>query len=126
MNPERAVRAALAGAEALLATSSPTPTPTPFSDPFAFSTTALGKATNTDEWQQKQKAEFDKQMASMQNSPTAKFVSYAAFPAGLLLAYHGYARNQSVGWALVWGVVGAAFWPIALPISLAQGFGKKG
>lgn len=40
-------------------------------------------------------------------------------------AYHGYKRNQSVGWALVWGALGAMF-PILVPtIAVAQGFGKK-
>ena len=39
-------------------------------------------------------------------------------------AYHGYKRNKSVGWALVWGAFGGAF-PIVVPaIALAQGFGK--
>jgi hypothetical protein len=40
------------------------------------------------------------------------------------LAYHGYRRNSSIGWALVWGILGGALWPLALPISFAQGFGK--
>ena len=39
-------------------------------------------------------------------------------------AYHGYKRNKSVGWALVWGGFGGSF-PIIVPaIALAQGFGK--
>lgn len=39
-------------------------------------------------------------------------------------AYHGYKRNKSVGWALVWGLFGGSF-PIVVPaIALAQGFGK--
>lgn len=39
-------------------------------------------------------------------------------------AYHGYKRNKSVGWALVWGFFGGAF-PIVVPaIAVAQGFGK--
>jgi len=41
------------------------------------------------------------------------------------LAYHGYRRNNSIGWALVWGIIGGAFWPLAIPISLAQGFGVR-
>lgn len=53
---------------------------------------------------------------------TAMYVAGTASVAAL--AYHGYKRNQSIGWALVWGILGGAFWPIALPISLAQGFGK--
>lgn len=40
-------------------------------------------------------------------------------------AYHGYKRNNSIGWALWWGLMGAMF-PIITPtIALAQGFGKR-
>jgi hypothetical protein len=40
-------------------------------------------------------------------------------------AYHGYRRNQSVGWAIWWGAMGTVF-PIITPtIALAQGFGKR-
>lgn len=40
-------------------------------------------------------------------------------------AYHGYKRNDgSVGWAIVWGVLGGAF-PIITPaIAVAEGFGE--
>jgi hypothetical protein len=39
-------------------------------------------------------------------------------------AYHGYKRNNSVGWALWWGFCGG-FAPIVTPaIALAQGYGK--
>ena len=39
--------------------------------------------------------------------------------------YHGYKRNESIGWALLWGAMGATF-PIVTPvIAIAQGFGKK-
>ena len=51
-----------------------------------------------------------------------KLVSIAATP---LLVYHGYKRNHSVGWAILWGL-GGLVWPIALPIAFAQGFGKRG
>lgn len=38
--------------------------------------------------------------------------------------YHGYKRNQSVGWAIVWGIMGALF-PIITPVvAVAQGYGK--
>jgi len=41
-----------------------------------------------------------------------------------LSAYHGYKRNDSVGWALWWGFCGALF-PVVTPaIAFAQGFGK--
>jgi hypothetical protein len=41
-----------------------------------------------------------------------------------LSAYHGYKRNDSVGWAVVWGLLGGVF-PVLVPvIGLAQGFAK--
>lgn len=40
-------------------------------------------------------------------------------------AYHGYKRNQSVGWALVWGFFGAIAPVITPTIAVAQGFGKR-
>jgi hypothetical protein len=47
--------------------------------------------------------------------------STAATAAG---AYHGYKRNHSVGWAIVWALLSGPFWPVAVPVMLAQGFGK--
>jgi hypothetical protein len=39
-------------------------------------------------------------------------------------AFHGYRRNESVGWALWWGFCGALA-PVLTPvIAVAQGFGK--
>jgi len=38
--------------------------------------------------------------------------------------YHGYKRNNSVGWAVWWGLMGAMF-PIITPvIAVAQGYAK--
>lgn len=41
------------------------------------------------------------------------------------LAYHGYRRNQSIGWSLVWAIFGGGFPIIGWPIAIAQGFGKS-
>lgn len=41
------------------------------------------------------------------------------------LAYHGYKRNDSAGWAVVWGLFGSFVWPITIPIAFAQGYGKR-
>ena len=39
--------------------------------------------------------------------------------------YHGYRRNNSLGWGLWWGLMGGLF-PVVTPaIALAQGFGKR-
>ena len=40
-------------------------------------------------------------------------------------AYHGYKRNDSVGWGIGWYFLGAMFPEITIPVSLAQGFGKR-
>lgn len=41
-----------------------------------------------------------------------------------VLAYHGYKRNDSIGWAFVWGFFGSWVWPIAVPVALAQGYAR--
>lgn len=54
-------------------------------------------------------------------SPVWAVASVASSAAG---AFHGYRRNQSVGWAIWWGFAGAVA-PVIVPaIALAQGFGK--
>lgn len=47
--------------------------------------------------------------------------STAAAVAG---AYHGYKRNKSAGWAVGWFLFGSFMPFLAMPIALAQGFGK--
>jgi len=39
-------------------------------------------------------------------------------------AYHGYRRNGSVGWAAGWALFGSVAPFLAIPVALAQGFGK--
>ena len=39
-------------------------------------------------------------------------------------AYHGYKRNDSVGWAVGWFLLGGLVPFATIPISIAQGFGK--
>lgn len=42
-----------------------------------------------------------------------------------LSGYHGYKRNNSLGWGLGWFVLGGIF-PVVTPtIAFAQGFGKR-
>lgn len=40
-------------------------------------------------------------------------------------AYHGYKRDNSVGWAIGWGVLGSLFPFIVIPVAVAQGLGKR-
>jgi len=44
--------------------------------------------------------------------------------AGAACAYHGFKRNESAGWAVAWAAFGSTIPLLALPIALAQGFGK--
>jgi hypothetical protein len=44
---------------------------------------------------------------------------------GAACAYHGYKRNGSALWGLLWGVFGHALPIVAGPFALAQGFGKR-
>lgn len=44
---------------------------------------------------------------------------------GAMGAYHGYKRNNSLGWGIAWALLGSMFPIITIPISLAQGFGKR-
>ena len=39
-------------------------------------------------------------------------------------AYHGYKRNDSVGWAIGWAFLGALFPIVVIPVAFAQGIGK--
>lgn len=57
---------------------------------------------------------------------TIAIVSWVGAITGTALgAYHGYGRNRkSVGWAIGWGLLGGAFWPLVIPIMLFQGLGK--
>lgn len=45
----------------------------------------------------------------------------ASYIASAAMTYHGYKRNNSVLWGLLWGATGLA----GVPFALAQGFGKR-
>lgn len=53
--------------------------------------------------------------------PLWRMASLAGTVAG---AYHGYRRNNSFGWALVWGLLGGIAPVLVVPIAVAQGFGQ--
>ena len=40
-------------------------------------------------------------------------------------AYHGYKRNNSVGWGIAWAFLGGLVPIVTVPIAIAQGFGKR-
>lgn len=53
------------------------------------------------------------------NSDTVSTASMVA------LTYHGYKRTGSLFWALVYGLAGRWVPVVAVPVSLAQGFGER-
>lgn len=74
--------------------------------PPASSPASLGFSPSTGDWQ-----------------PPTWYWLISAASAGLS-AFHGYKRNESVGWAIVWGLLGGAF-PIITPaIAFAEGYGE--
>ena len=61
---------------------------------------------------------------AFKQKPISKFWAVAGTISMAASAYHGYKRNDSVGWAIGWGLLGALF-PIITPtIAIAQGFAK--
>ena len=40
-------------------------------------------------------------------------------------AYHGYKRNESVGWAIGWALLGGLFPVVVIPVAYAQGIGER-
>jgi hypothetical protein len=44
---------------------------------------------------------------------------------GAVSLYHGYKRNNSLGWGLAWWLMGTAFPVITPTVAFAQGFGKR-
>lgn len=48
----------------------------------------------------------------------------AAAVTGLAGVFHGYRRTGDATGAVVYGLMGYALWPIAIPVMLAQGYGE--
>ena len=52
-------------------------------------------------------------------------LNYLSVASMALCVFHGYRRNNSIGWALAWGLAGIAL-PVVTPvIAVAQGFGQR-
>lgn len=59
-------------------------------------------------------------------SREARTLSLIGIAGTALGAYHGYKRNGSVAWAVVWGLAGGAVPIVTIPVAVAQGFGEPG
>jgi len=69
----------------------------------------------------------DAAAAVLGDGEISSFVSSDNFgyAAGAALVYHGYKRTGSILWALLYGLAGKEIPVVAVPVALAQGFGKK-
>jgi hypothetical protein len=70
------------------------------------------------------KALVDAPIAGWRIDPTVIGLTAFSTLGTALGAFHGYRRNQSIGWAVTWGILGGLVPPITLAFALAQGFGK--
>lgn len=59
--------------------------------------------------------------------PLGVWISYSIISsvASVAGAYHGYRRNNSLGWAIAWFFLSGMFPLIAMPVAFAQGYAKK-
>jgi hypothetical protein len=69
-----------------------------------------------------QAAETEPKPTSLRDAIDSEPVSTAA---AIALTYHGYRRTGSLFWALVYGALGRWKPAIAVPISIAQGYGQR-
>lgn len=60
------------------------------------------------------------------STTTWGFIGWTLAAAGAATGvYHGYKRNKSAGWALGWGLFGLMLPIVSIPLSIAQGYGKR-
>lgn len=50
--------------------------------------------------------------------------SVLSLAGGAIGAYHGYKRNDSIGWAIAWSLLGGLFPIVVIPVAFAQGIGS--
>ena len=61
----------------------------------------------------------------LSNVKTIAIIGSVLSAAGMGIGlYHGYKRNCTTGSSVLWGLLGAAFAPIVIPVALIQGLGK--
>ena len=73
--------------------------------------------------------DFATQSVAPTANPARKALMVAYGIAGIagaaIGAYHGYKRNDSVGWAIGWSLLGSLFPVIVIPVAYAQGIGER-
>jgi ABC-type multidrug transport system permease subunit len=56
--------------------------------------------------------------------PKIPWLAYLATASAAVSGFHGYRRNKSIGWGILWFILGGLF-PVIVPtIALAEGYGK--
>lgn len=73
-----------------------------------------------------QPAPASQQMFEIPVTRPLKVIWALASVAGTAIgAYHGYKRNESVGWAIGWALLGGLFPVVVIPVAYAQGIGER-
>lgn len=70
---------------------------------------------------------YQKMLGAAESTSISDVVDSPAFKTASTVAsvYHGYRRNDSILWAIVWGLASRVA-PVVTPtVAAAQGFGKK-
>ncbi len=71
--------------------------------------------------QQQPRSAAADQLVKFYSSPAVRVMSTAGGVASII---HGYRRTGSALWAILWGMFGSAAPFVAVPLAVAQGFGK--
>lgn len=61
----------------------------------------------------------------MEESPVPAWAAALSTAGAAIGAYHGYKRNDSIGWAVGWSILGGLAPVIVIPIAFAQGISKR-
>jgi len=94
-------------------------------DPTADPTQDQGQSQGQSQGQQAAPAAQPNAPASSASSPYTTLIEVGSLAGTGLGAYHSYKRNHgSIGWAIGWSIFGALMPILAIPIMLAEGFGK--
>ena len=67
----------------------------------------------------------DDTMMTSQSKPLSIIWGLLSTASAALSGYHGYRRNNSIGWGVVWFGLGGLFPVITPTIAVAQGFAKR-
>jgi hypothetical protein len=70
-------------------------------------------------------AEMQNNLREQANSPRMLIWGLISAASAGVSGFHGYKRNNSVGWGIAWFILGGMFPVITPTVAFAQGFGKR-